>query len=418
MSSLRQYFLRFKYFHKNVRLFICLTFLLSLAQSIFNLVYNLYILKLGYTREFLGTLESIPVFVTAALAVPLALLCVNLPLKKNLLITLALAAAASLGLAIFPSKTMLISFRFVSGFAVAFMAITSWPLMAKYSTERNRNFVFSFQFAFTMMAGFLGNLIGGSLTAWAAGLLSGGTEGTAAYRATMLTGVAIMAAAMLPALYFEEPEKTEKAPLRIDLAGIEPLKAFRVFLPQIIVGFGAGMIMPYLNIFFKTGFDLRISSLGFYMSLMPLSMAVGGFIGPWLVKRRGQVRAMIILQALSVPFLATMGFSGLILPTVSAAFIRTMLMNASWPIYSVFMLSHFKKETHPLASALYTAGWSLPWAFGAKLSGTLQMDFGFNMSFLITIVCYCTATLLLSRWFLREDDKKTFGPVIMKEEME
>ena len=395
-----------------------MTFILGVAQSVFNLVYNLYILKLGYTREFLGTLESIPVFVTAALAVPLALLCVNLPLKKNLLLTLALAAAASLGLAIFPSKTMLISFRFVSGFAGAFMAITSWPLMAKYSDEKDRNFVFSFQFAFTMLAGFMGNLIGGALTGWAAGLLSGGMESAAAYRLTMLTGAAIMAASMLPAIYFDEPQKPGRAQLKLSLADIEPHKTFKVFLPQIIIAFGAGMIMPYLNIFFKTSFNLHILSLGFYMSLMPLSMAIGGFIGPWLVKKTGQVRAMIIFQALSVPFLATMGFSGLILPTVAAAFIRTMLMNASWPIYSVFMLSHFKNKVHPLASALYTAGWSLAWAFGAKLSGTLQMDFGFNMSFLITIVCYCSATLLLSRWFLREDDKKTLGPVIMAEAME
>jgi len=150
-------------------------------------------------------------------------------------------------------------------------------------------------------------------------------------------------------------------------------------------------------------FDLRISSLGFYMSLMPLSMAAGGLIGPWLVTRKGQVRAMIILQSLSIPFLATMGFSGLILPTVTAAFIRTMLMNASSPVYSVFMLSHFKKELHPLASAVYTSFWSLLWAFGAKLSGVLQMDFGFKMSFLITIVCYSLGTIVLSRRFLRED---------------
>ena len=305
------------------------------------------------------------------------------------------------------------------------MAITSWPLMARYSTEKDRNFVFSFQFAFSMLAGFIGNLIGGSLTDWAAILLSGGAESVVAYRVTMLTGVGLMAAAILPVFYFDEPPSPSLSPkgpggARLDLGGVKFLDAFMVFLPQIIIGFGAGMIMPYLNIFFKTGFNLQISSLGFYMSLMPLSMAAGGFIGPWLVRKKGQVRAIIILQSLSIPFLAAMGFSGLILPTVTAAFIRTMLMNASWPIYSVFMLSRFKKESHPLASAMYTACWSLLWAFGAKLSGTLQMDFGFTVPFLITIICYCTATLVLSRFFLREDGKITLlsPDVVLKEEME
>ncbi|MFA7008011.1 MAG: MFS transporter [Elusimicrobiales bacterium] len=423
MHSLRLYFSRFGDFQKSARLFIYLTFILGVSQSAFGLVYNLYILKLGYTREFVGTLESIPMFVTAALAAPLALLCAGLPLKKNLAISLCLAAASALGLAVFPSRAMLISFKFVSGFSGAFMAITSWPLMARYSTEKDRNFVFSFQFAFSTLAGFLGNLLGGALTDRAAALLSGGAESAAAYRITLLAATALMAAALLPVFYFEDAAPAPKRPARglnLDLGGIKPLEAFMVFLPQTLVGFGAGMIMPYLNIFFKTGFDLQISSLGFYMSLMPLSMAAGGFIGPWLVRKKGQVRAMIILQSLSIPFLATMGFSGQILPTITAAFIRTMLMNAGGPIYGVFMLSRFKKEAHALASAVYTACWSLLWAFGAKLSGKLQMDFGFNMSFLITIICYSAATLVLSRRFLREDEQKTPPPVggLLKEEME
>ena len=178
------------------------------------------------------------------------------------------------------------------------------------------------------------------------------------------------------------------------------------------------MIMPYLNIFFKSGFDLHIASLGFYMSLMPLAMAVGGMLGPWLVKRQGRVRAIITFQTLSIPFLATMGFSGLLLPTVLAAFARTMLMNASWPIYSVFMLGHFPAAQHSAASAMYSAGWNLTYSLGARLSGRLQMNFGFTIPFLMTIVCYCLATLLLSKRFLGEDDKKTAEPAALKEEME
>ena len=155
------------------------------------------------------------------------------------------------------------------------------------------------------------------------------------------------------------------------------------------------------------------------MSLMPLAMAAGGIIGPWIVKRLGRVRAMIALQSLSIPFLATMGFSGLILPTLLAAFARTMFMNASWPIYSVFMLSHFPQAQHSSVSAMYSSLWNLTFSLGARLSGRLQMDFGFTLPFLITIVCYCTATLVLSRRFLRKDGSRTTVPAEpIKEELE
>lgn len=407
--SFREYFLRFLRFHANVRLFICATFALGVAQSVFSLVYNLYVLKLGYTREFIGTLESIPVFVTAALAAPIALLCVRFSMKKLLLTALFLAAVSFSGLALFTGKWPLIAFKVLYGVSAAFLALATWPLLARYSEGEERNYAFSFQFGFAMLAGFAGNLIGGALTDKAAVLLGAAAESPAAYRATLLAAVVIAAAAAVPVLYLKE--RTVPAE-RMPKPGpsLANRRTLMIFLPQMLIGFGAGMIMPYLNIFFKTLFDLRIERLGALMSLMPLSMALGGFIGPWLVKRRGRVGAMIMLQFLSVPFLATMGFSGSMLPTVSAAFIRTMLMNASWPIYSVFMLSHFRKEDHALASALYTAGWSLTQAFGAKLSGTLQMVFGFDMPFLITIVCYSSATLLLSRRFLRKEGEKAGIP--------
>jgi hypothetical protein len=54
---------------------------------------------------------------------------------------------------------------------------------------------------------------------------------------------------------------------------------------------------------------------------------------------------------------------------------------------------------------MYSAGWNLTYALGARLSGRLQMDSGFTLPFLITMVCYCAATLLLSRKFLRAEKK-------------
>ena len=154
------------------------------------------------------------------------------------------------------------------------------------------------------------------------------------------------------------------------------------------------------------------------MALMQLAMAAGAMIGPWTVRRLGRVRTLIIFQALSIPFLAAMGFSGFLLPTLLAAFARTMLMNAGWPIYSVFMLDHFPTAQHQGISALYTTLWNLSNSAGARLSGRLQMDFGFTLPFLITITCYCAATLLLSRKFLKEDNKKPVPPTAIKEQIE
>ena len=60
----------------------------------------------------------------------------------------------------------------------------------------------------------------------------------------------------------------------------------------------------------------------------------------------------------------------------------------------------------------------LSFALSARLSGRLQMDFGFTLPFLITITCYSAAALLLSRKFLKKDNKKPVAPTGLKEEIE
>ncbi len=416
-NVIKNYLAVFRAFGGNARNFLLLTFLLSFAQNIFGLVFNLYILKLGYTRDFLGTLGAIPSLTVAALAIPLAVFIGSVPARKSLLASLALSLAAMTGMALFTGRLPLMFFSILSGASAALMAITSMPLMARSSSEKERQHLFSFQFAVSMVAGFAGSLVSGWLTGLSGSLLAAGDESAAAYRVTMLAACALLLAAGLPALKIKEPEHGSKH-TGSTFSGFALGAAMVVLAPQFIIAFGAGMIMPYLNIFFKSGFDLHIASLGFCMSLMPLAMAAGGLVGPWLVTKIGRVKAMITFQSLSIPFLATMGFSGFLLPTVLAAFARTMLMNASWPVYSVFMLSHFPAGQQQAASAVYTAGWNLANALSARMSGRLQMDFGFTLPFLITITCYSAATLFLSRRFLKEDSKKAVGQTALKEELE
>jgi MFS family permease len=379
--------------HPNARRFLALSFLAALAQSMFALVFNLYVLSLGYDREFMGLLGSLPGLTVAGLAVPLALACHRIPARLALLAGCGLTAAAMAGSALTGARLALELAAVLLGAATALLSITAYPLLARSSTEEGRQGLFSGQFAVSMVASFLGSLLAGRLAA-AAALMLGGGEGPAAYRAVMLAAGAAAAAAALPALRINEPPHPPRAAGALE--GIGFRHALGVLGPQLVVGLGAGLVMPYLNIFFRDGFGLDAGQLGLCMSLLPLSMAFGAALGPWLVKREGPLRAIIIFQTLSIPFLATMGFSGLLLPTLAAAFVRTMLMNASWPVFTVYMLSNFTPARHAGATALYIAGWNLVFAAGARASGSLQMTSGFTLPFLGTIACYTLATALLA----------------------
>jgi len=408
----------YRSFHPDARRFLALSFLQAFAGNIFSLVFNLYILELGYTRDFLGTLGAIPGLTIAALAIPLALFCSGFSARKNILAALALSLAAMAGLSLLNGRSALMFFSVLSGAAGALMAITALPLMASLTSDADRQRLFSAQYASSMIAAFLGNLASGWLSALWSSAFYGGAETAGAYRLTLLTACFMLLAAAPFALRLGGQAPRKAANGASTFSGLAIGTALLVLAPQLLVAFGAGMIIPYLNIFFKAAFDLPVAGLGYCMALMQLAMAAGGMIGPWTVRRLGRVRTLITFQALSIPFLAAMGFSGLLLPTLLAAFARTMLMNAGWPVYSVFMLDHFPPAQHQGISALYTTLWSLSNSAGARLSGRLQMDFGFTLPFLITITCYCAATLLLSRKFLKEDNKKPVAPTAIPEQTE
>ncbi len=408
----------YRSFHPDARRFLVLSFLQAFAGNIFGLIFNLYVLELGYTRDFLGTLGAIPGLTIAALAIPLALFCSGFSARRNILTALALSLAAMAGLSLLGGRGALMFFSALSGAAGALMAITALPLMASLTSDGDRQRLFSAQYASSMIAAFFGNLASGWLTALWSAAFYGGAETAGAYRLTLLTACFMLLAAAPFALRLGEEPRPKAANRASTFSGLAIGTALLVLAPQLLVAFGAGMIIPYLNIFFKAAFDLPVAGLGYCMALMQLAMAAGAMIGPWTVRRLGRVRTLITFQALSIPFLAAMGFSGFLLPTLLAAFARTMLMNAGWPIYSVFMLDHFPAAQHQGVSALYTTLWNLANSAGARLSGRLQMDFGFTLPFLITITCYCAATLLLSRKFLKEDTKKPVPPTAIPEQIE
>jgi len=80
--------------------------------------------------------------------------------------------------------------------------------------------------------------------------------------------------------------------------------------PQVLIGFGAAILIPYMNVFFKYRFDISDSLLGILFSLSSAMIGVGTVVGPRLAARLGgKVRAVAVTQFSSLVFLLVMGFA-------------------------------------------------------------------------------------------------------------
>ncbi len=59
----------------NVRLFIMRSLILSVYQGIYDVIFNLYILDLGFHEDFLGLMLSVNLLASSMSSVPAGVLC-------------------------------------------------------------------------------------------------------------------------------------------------------------------------------------------------------------------------------------------------------------------------------------------------------------------------------------------------------
>lgn len=407
MLNIKGHIAHLKAFHPDAKKFLWATFCISLSANIFSLVFNLYVLSLGHSRAYLGTLEALPAAAVAVFALPAGYLCSRLPFKKSLLIAISLSLIATAGLAASSGAGTLMLFRVFSGLSTAMMTAVTWPLLVKFSTTEERNWLFSFQFFISTMAGFAGSMASGQLALLGARLIGHAPDSPQTYQFTIAASCVMLGLALIP-LYRMAGEQGNGERGGFELAGLDWKRVLRAYAPQMGIAYGAGMIMPFVNVFLKTKFNLPIDKLGLCMSLQAFAMAIGSLTAPYFVKKcGGRVGAMTTVQALSLPFLALMGFTPLLWVTMIGLWMRTMLMNTSGPIYSVFLMEHFEEKHRPVISAAYGIAWNTCWSIGASTSGKMQMGWGFDMPFMATLVTYASATLLLMAWFSPGGDSRT-----------
>lgn len=392
MQSMRNYYRRLQGFSRNTRLYLLFSFFGGLNFSLYFLFFNLYILSLGYEPDFLGLLVALPAIVGTVVAIPAGLLGDRIGYKRALLLGLGLMLVSILGIVNFYEPAGLILFGVLGGLGNSLILVINAPFMAANSSEEERTHLFSIQFAVNTFSGFFGYLIGGSLPVLFASLLGVEAEVPVAYRATMLTCAGLIFIACLPLLAVRAQDGGAREQLRLKSAFQRPTLLTKLLLPQLILSFGAGVLMPFLNVFFKQKFAIPDTLLGTIFAGQSIAIGLATLAGPLLAERLGKIRAVVFTQFVSIPFLLLLGYSPLFTPAVVGHLVRAGLMNMGAPLYSAFVMEQVEENRRAAANGFFTMICSGGWAVGNWTSGQLQQGPGFGLIFAIT----CTSCLFAS----------------------
>ncbi|HUK62709.1 MAG TPA: MFS transporter, partial [Dongiaceae bacterium] len=293
-------------FSRPARAFLGATFLSFAGMGVNQVLFNLYLTEAGFHEAFVGRVLTVTGAGVVLAALPAGWLADRWGRRRTLVLGVVLEGTAFLTRALVVDPALLYPLSFTAGIGQSLYAIAAAPFLSEHSTPRERTHLFSAFFAIELVAGVAGSLLGGWLPRLFRVLhlaAAGGLFGS--YRTTLVVGGAIEAASMLPLLVIgRAPEMRlgrERGAARDPQSHLIPKIGFTGFL----IGAGAGLVIPFMNLYFKDRFHCSSAQIGSFFSVAALMTAFAMLIGPVLARRFGRLKTAMASQVLSLPFLVT-----------------------------------------------------------------------------------------------------------------
>jgi MFS family permease len=404
-------------FKPSIRFFLISTFLADgIAFNLWLLFFNFFILERGFSREFLGLVNSAPSIAALVLGLPLGFLSDRIGRKKAMMIGIGSYAIASVIEITTYSPGLILIAAFIGGAGHTLYFLSQAPFMANVTSTDNRTLLFSLNFGLVSLSGLFANLIGGQLPAFFGNAFGFPLASAQAYQAVLIISIFVSLCSLVPLAYIRETSfdrqdveqgfllsgfsETLKKNGKALLGILSQPTSVKLALPNIFLGFGAALLIPYINVFLRDKFQISDQLLGLFFSLSALVTGVSVFLGPLLAKRSGgKIRAITITQGSSLFFLLMLGFSNQLTYAAIGFLARNALMNMAVPLFDAFAMEQIPQRSQGTVNSLRELSWQMGWAIGPYVSGVVQGAYGFSPLFIVTAVLYAFSTILIWIFF-------------------
>jgi len=357
--------------NRNVRLYLLVHVFYGFASfGVFAVVYNLYLLRLGYGPETIGAMNS-----GTALAYSLSALVAGTLGKKwgahrVMWLGILVQAAGYLGLPLaesFPSSfrtAWLVGSGGLASFGSSALLVNGDILLYAEAGEKGTGHALSILLAIWGLTGFAGSLVAGELPTVLVQLLHLGSASPAPYRYVLVLAGAVLTPGLVLVLLMKpgSPEQPGDLATTSGRAPYGPILLIAAI--QLLVGAGYGSVTSFFNVYLAQSLHLATSGLGALMAVAQLLPVVVALIAPVILSRWGNRRVYVW---------STLATAACLLPlalvrhwaAAGAGYTGIMaLMRLYAPAFLLHRLELVKPDWRPVMNGAANM------AFGLSLSGT------------------------------------------------
>jgi MFS family permease len=399
-EEISDYMDRLRSFSKNSKLFLLGYSLATMSLGIFEVIFNLYILELGFSTAFLGFLVSSHLIASAVSLFPGGAISDRIGRKLTLVLSTGLMFWSVIILCTVQDKSFLVLANSMRGIGSSLLRTTAAPFMMEQSENYERMHLFSVSAASRSFSRMFGNMIGGFLPTFFAALTF--RMLAEQYRYTLLAAGFFALLASFP-LFLIKEKKISKLELSKPVFSGQRSFIMQFTVCSIIIGFGAGIIVPFFNVYFSQELHATAAQIGLIFSAGSLSIGIASLLLPFIVRKFGKVGSTVLTEYLSIPFLLLIMVSTTVFPAFVGYFLRTTLMNMSHPAQWNFYMDHIEEYERGKANSISQFGSTIFRALGSDIGGYLIATGSFSTAFQITAVVYIIGTTLFYALFRKKE---------------
>lgn len=376
--------------NSNVRRLIVAVFFIQLVNAVYFLIANIYLSKKGFSDPEIAGFLSARYLMILILALPFGLFIKGrklLPFFRLSSISVPICSLILIYAIESGQNTLVYTFFGLLGIAFMMSRISMMPFILRNVDESAHSEAITLNFinwsSGTIIIGFL-----------VAGLTALSPEFFDERRLILWVSIlSFFSVLMIIRIGKNEVEPPDKPSL--DLRLYDWRAILEAVIPTLIIAVGAGLTIPFLNLFFYKTFGMDSDEFALLGSITSILVVLTALMIP-RIKRRFGYKSIPVTQFLSV--LALIGlattelfssFDYMIYIAIIFYMLRQPLMNIANPMTSELTMYYVGERNREMLSAILASVWSGSWFFSAQLVRLLrQQDYSFGRIFYFTAGLY------------------------------
>lgn len=382
----------YKNLNSIIKKFVVVVFLYGLTSASFNGFFGIYIKELGYPESIVGSILSLRRLSVGICTFLIAAISGKIGHKRTLILGLFTVGISSIMIVMVENIYLMQFIAIIFGFGQAAMMTVESPFIYDQTELEERVHAFSLTFATRNAAFVTGSLLTGFLADYFSKSFG---DGAISIRYALIVVSAMSLIAIFPlGMLKPKPVKNHKK------LSIQEFKGFFtkiniLFLSYTgFIGLGAGLVVPFFGVYLKYMLDTTEGIVGLILSFAQLGTVFGGLSVPFLSRRIGNHKTIVVTQLLSIPLLIAIGLPQGIIVVAIAFFLRSSLMNMSQPLIRNISMEIVEEHHRPLMSAMRAMINNLMRALGIFLGGRIMGAFTYNTPYAFTILFYIIGTFI------------------------